>query len=229
MSNPRLRYYPIDAFVFFLLVTGFRNPFDEKERREKLQERHEWLSRLRRELLELVDFDELMLDLALRLGNVSNRVSAEHFQISSSKANRAGHRGHFLIETGTVAKLTLALMKREGDSIIVPGQPPQVLRSRKGGFVVPFANLTKEYSQLPIWRQVARFIRKHWNVVHSPESCTHDNPPVIAGWVDDGQFSVHVANVVESHEEAISVAKKCGVNVVYDFAARSVINIGDPE
>lgn len=220
----RLRYFPVDASVFLLLVTGFRDPFDEAERQAQIQERHEWLSRLRRELLELVGFDELMLDLALRSGNISNRTSAEHFQISSSKANRAGHRGRLLIETGTLAKLILALMNRDGDAVVVPGRPLQVLRSRNNGWVVPLPGLSKRFSKSPNWPQVAQFVRKHWDVIHATESDCDGNQLVIAGWKDEGKFTTHVANVFESRKEALTAANQRGINVVYDFAARSVID-----
>ena len=226
MSNPRLRFYPIDAFVFTMLVIGFRDPFAVDEQQQKLQDRHDWLNRLRRELLELVNFDELKLDLTFcMVGNLSSRKSGEQFQVSSSKANRTGHRGFLLIETGVLAKIYISLMGCEGDAFVVPGRPPQSLRTRDRGFVVPFSGLSKEFSRAPNWDQVARFIRKNWDVLHSSDSCEQDNPPVIAGWVADGQQTVHIANVIECRTEAISLAGQRGVNVVYSLAARSVIEV----
>ncbi|MCA8997610.1 MAG: hypothetical protein KDA80_11500 [Planctomycetaceae bacterium] len=227
MKNSRLRFFPIDSVVFLLLVAEFRNPFDKQDRRAKTQEVQESWRRLRREFLEIVDFDEDALDLAFdRSGSVSNRSSAERLNISASQASRKGRRAYFLLETGTLAKVIIALLQREGDAVVRPGKPLHILESRDATYLVPLSNTSRQSLKSTTWRTVAKFIRKHWDKIRSSDSDDEGvDSTLIAVWKSDDGLKVHIAGAVESREDAIALAKERGVSELYDWANRTPIQI----
>lgn len=222
-TQTRIRYFPNDSPVFDAGSAKRENEDDTFENEDHFEQKHEKMRRLRRLYLAILSHDELHLDLALhRVLEVSNRSSAEQFQIAASQASRKGKKAFHLLETGGLGIIFAANIRRYGFSVCHAGQPPRILAPDSQAFFIPLPKFSTTLPSIFDWSDAAKFIRRHWKTIQASTGCPEAESSSIAigGWNRLGKTSIHLGIVSRSQVEAQQIGRRLKSALVFDCQQR---------
>lgn len=226
---PRMRSYPPDSSVFDSLASGVGSSSGSTEDTDLSTELSElenyWdnLAALRMTLLEIVDYDELKLELALRRAmDEPVRTTASELGIHPSTASRLGRQAFQQVQIGALAKLMRSLLRRDGGATlsVVTWRP---INPGLDAYAVSVSGYERKFETLPIWKEIAAWIEQHWETLQLPEYQIDDDLHIrhIGGWYEQttNTWILDVSVVITGKQKAIAVARKNNQKAIYNFCS----------
>lgn len=218
-TQTRVRSFPNDSYIFDSINQHSDEEFELFEGNDPWEHKHQRMRWVRQCCLEILRHDELSFDLAMhRVLEVSNRSSAEQFQIAPSQASRKGKKAFFMLETGGLGMIFSSGIRQHDAAVFYAGRPPQVLEPKSEAW---FISLPEFNATLPLntgWTDAARFIRKHWKRIQTPIRLRHAGPKSVAigGWKWLGKTFIHLGIVSTSFEATLAIQRQLNSETVFN-------------
>lgn len=215
-----LRLFPSDSPVLERSVT-YADSEDSNLRSNVSTEKLNYCLtvQLRRELRELVGDDEIQLEIALRrAAGEPVRTTAIELGLDPATVSRRGARAFRQIRIGAVAKVTLALLARDGGATVNPTTCMPV-RAATSGFGVSMKDYNQSFTSLPTWQQIANWLVRHLEEFTLPPSS--GSALYVGAWHNQSAecWELDGTQILGTRELAWQVALEQGQSAYYDFKA----------